>query len=209
MKKFVVSSLICSSLITVLSPFSIVYGEESVIPSEQISSYSDEELLKMIAELEVQELEASGYEDFQTLPEVSEEQNGIILTDPKAPKPEEGYQGAIPIESGGTSWSLIATGSRVISKTDFYASGTMMAILTTFLGWGSASRTVLAALLGVSLASVPSALPGETLRFKKEFKWVDKPKFIYDVKTTEYIYRNGKTAIVGQRVVRENGWGND
>ena len=80
--------------------------------------------------------------------------------------------------------------------------------MTSLLGWKSKTLKYIASALGFSAAVLPVALVNEKLRWNKKIKWVDKKKYIYDIKTTEYITRNGKTAIISEQTIRENGWGN-
>lgn len=126
--------------------------------------------------------------------------NGTGITPSFVPSPGQG---------SSTSWSQIATGSKILTKGDFYLSGTLIGLTAFFIGLVNVPAATFATAWSISVSSVPSALVGEKLQFKKEFKWVDKAKYIYDVRTTQFINRNGKVVTISTKTVRENGWGND
>lgn len=126
--------------------------------------------------------------------------NGTGITPSYVPSPGQGST---------TAWSQIATGSKILTRSDFYLTGASIGITAFFIGLVSVPAAMFATAWSISVSSVPSALVGEKLEFRKEFKWVDKAQYIYDVRTTQYINRNGKIVEISKKTVRENGWGND
>ncbi|MFP3846907.1 hypothetical protein [Priestia filamentosa] len=192
-KKTFVLSAIATLSITALLPFSeaqIVNAQEQT--NTQQEQLSNSELDQRIVDKEIKEFYDSGYTNFEYI---------------KGESPDSSSsEGTFSVQASG--YEHLITSSKTLTRGDFYAQGTLMFIKTSVLGWGSALRSVIAGLLGVALGSVPDALVGEKVYMKKERKWIDRKKYIYDVRTTEYLKRGGKTVTLGKRVVRENGWGN-
>jgi len=196
-KKSMLLTLVMILGLAVLAPFADAVAAEREYEQQQ-EQLSDEELEKQVIEKEVAKLREAGINDFSIVTGFEDETDSVLFTED------------VDTEDVNTQakWKTILTGSKTLTRADFYAQGAYIFFLTTLLGWGSKLATVIAGVLGVAVSSVPSALVGEKLRYKKEMKWVNKKKYIYDIRTTEYIRRNGKTAIISRKVVREDGWGN-
>lgn len=218
-KKTALVGLTASLFVTGLVPFSNVSAEEATTtPPVNVTAddYIDPVILDTILSNEGESFNQAYANDPSFVNTTSEEtlneSGSYILYDgtPVAKGAEPAPPRVMVNDPGGntSSWNRIYTGSKTLTKADFYASGSVMVIKSSLFGWGSALRSTIATVLGVYYGSVPSALVGEKLRIAKDMKWVDKKKYIYDVRTVEYIERNGKRVNIFTQVVREDGWGN-
>ena len=195
----ILKKALSSFLIAILLFMSVV--PESVFAQKK-GDLQDQSIYEQIFENEVSKIQAEaqevGYKVYVSSLRDSSSNIGIVT-----PQMIDDGGG-----SAGTGWATIATGSKTLTTADFVASAASVTLLTSLLGWGSVSRTALAMFLGVAVSAVPKALPGEKVYFRREMRWLDKDKYIYDVRTTEYLYRNGKQFTITNKIVRENGWGN-
>lgn len=209
-KKTALVGLTASLFVTGLVPFSNVSAEEATNTKPPVNvtadDYIDPVILAAILSSEGESFNQAYADDSSFVNTTSEEtlnENGsYILYDgtPVAKGTEPAPPRVMVNDPGGnnSSWNRIYTGSKVLTKGDFYASGTV----------GSVYRSAIASVLGIAYGSVPSALVGERVHIIKDMKWIDKKKYIYDFRTVEYIQRNGKRVNITSQVVREDGWGN-
>ncbi|NPC93398.1 hypothetical protein HOO54_14415 [Bacillus sp. WMMC1349] len=190
-KKSLLLTLVIFLNLTVLTPFSDALASEK--DYKQQEQLSDVDLDKKVVEKEIDKLRNAGINEFSIVTGFEDKDESVLFPDNANTQ---------------AKWKTILTGSKTLTRADFYAHGAYIFMITSILGWGRTLTSILAGVLGVAVTAVPNALPGEKLRFKKEMKWVNKKKYIYDIRTTEYIRRNGKTAIISRKVIREDGWGN-
>lgn len=214
-KKTALVGLTASLFITGLVPFSNVSAEENTsIPPVNVTS--DDYILDEILKSEGESFNQAYADDPSfvntTSPETLGENEPYILYDgtPVVKGSEPAPPRVMANDPGGntSSWSRIYTGSKTLTKSDFVAGSAVVTFKTSMFGWSSVGRGALATAFGIAFASVPSVLVGEKLYIVKDMKWIDKKKYIYDVRTVEYVQRNGKRVNIISRVVREDGWGN-
>ncbi|MGE6556748.1 hypothetical protein [Exiguobacterium artemiae] len=219
-KKTALVGLTASLFVTGLVPFSNVSAEETTsttLPDNVIADdYIDPAILEAILASEGESFNQAYANDPSFVNTTSDETltknepyllyNGEPVPKNVTPPPPQ----VMTNDPGGntSSWNRIYTGSKIITNSDFYAAGTIIAIESSIFGWSSVARSILASVFGVAYNSVPKALTGEKIHIVKDMKWIDKKKYIYDIRTVEYIERNGKRVNINSQVVREDGWGN-
>lgn len=187
--RFLIGSLVFALFVTCFTPFAAAAaGQEEL---------SDAEIEQKILEKEFQNVDVNAFDEFEVY-------DGFASV---APEKISGPQRAIvgPDVGGTTYWTTISSGSKTLTKSDFYIAGATIVITTFFIGKVSKTLATIFSALGFASNTVPTALVGEKMKWTKKIKWVSKSKGIYDIKTTEWIERNGKKATLGERIIREDG----
>ncbi|QFK72398.1 hypothetical protein F7984_14680 [Pradoshia sp. D12] len=189
--RFLIGTLVLALFVTCLTPFSAAAaGQEGL---------SDAEIENKIIEKEFQNVDLNEFDEFEVY-------EGFASIVPETDSGKIGTRAVLGPDIGGTTyWTTIASGSKKLTKADFYISGAYVVMYTSLLGKWSKTIAAIASALGFAANTVPSALVGEKLKWTKKIKWVSKTKGIYDIKTTEYIERNGKKVTIGERTIREDG----